>query len=105
MTNRFTLGAASALAALLMFAGVPAFAAGHLHSPVVDDDPGADINHVYMFRDPNEKHKLVLVLSTYPLENPRFATSYQYDPDVVFQIGFDLEGKGTFSKFVTAKLS
>jgi len=105
VTNRFVLGAASALTALLMTAGMPALAADHRDSPVVDDDPAADINDVYMFRDPSDKTKLVLVLSTYPLEDPRFATSYQYDPDVIFQIGFDLAGKGTFAKFVTAQFS
>lgn len=105
MTNRFALSAASALAALLMIAGTPAQAADHRDSPVVDDDPAADINDVYMFRDPNDKTKLVLVLSTYPLEDPRFATSYQYDPDVIFQIGFDFAGKGTFQNYVTAQFS
>jgi len=105
VTKRFALSAASALAALLMTAGLPAMAADHRDAPVVDDDPAADINDVYMFRDPNNAKRLVLVLSTYPLENPRFATSYQYDPDVVFQIGFDLTGTGVFSKFVTAQFS
>ena len=105
MTNRFALGAASALTALLMTAGLPALAADHRDSPVVDDDPAADINDVYMFRDPKDKTQLVLVLSTYPLENPRFATSYQYDPDVIFQIAFDVDGNGTFERYVTAKFS
>src|ERR1700759_4001641 len=100
VTNRFALGAASALTALMMVAGVPALAADHRDSPVVDDDPAADINDVYMFRDPNDKTKLVMVLSTYPLENPRFATSYQYDPDVIFEIGIDLDGDGTPARFV-----
>ncbi len=102
MTHKFALGAASAFAALLL-TGTPAFAADHRDSPVVDDDPAADINDVYMFRDPFHKGMLVLVLSTYPLENPRFATSYQYDPDVLFQIGFDTAGDGTFAKNVTAQ--
>jgi len=88
-----------------MTAGLPALAADHRDSPVVDDDPAADINDVYMFRDPNDKTKLVLVLSTYPLEDPRFATTYQYDPDVIFQIGFDLTGKGTFQNYVSAQFS
>lgn len=105
MTNRFALSAASALTALLMTAGVPALAADHRDSPVVDDDPAADINDVYMFRDPADKTKLVLVLSTYPLVNPRFATSYQYDPDVIFQIGIDLNGDGANDRFVTAQFS
>ena len=105
MTKRFALSAASALAALLLTAGLPAMAADHRDAPVVDDDPAADINDVYMFRDPKDKTKLVLVLSTYPLENPRFATSYQYDPEVLFQIGFDLQGDGVFSKFVSASFS
>src|SRR5262249_48808279 len=105
VTKRFALSAASALAALLMTAGLPGMAADHRDAPVVDDDPAADINDVYMFRDPKDKTKLVLVLSTYPLENPRFATSYQYDPDVLFQIGFDLQGDGVFSKFVSARFS
>ena len=105
MTNRFARGAASALTALLMTAGMPALAADHRDSPVVDDDPAADINDVYMFRDPKDKTQLVLVLSTYPLENPRFATSYQYDPDVIFQIAFDTDGNGTFERYVTAKFS
>src|SRR6185312_15709037 len=105
VTNRFALSAASALTALLLAAGMPALAADHRDSPVVDDDPAADINDVYMFRDPNDKTKLVLVLSTYPLENPRFATSYQYDPDVIFQIAFDVDGNGTFERYVTAQFS
>jgi hypothetical protein len=104
MTHKFALGAAGAFAALLL-AGMPAIAADHRDSPVVDDDPAADINDVYMFRNPNEKKNLVLVLSTYPLEDPRFATSYQYDPDVIFQIGFDLTGKGTFQRVLTAQFS
>src|ERR1700733_7223334 len=106
VTHKFALGAASAFAALLLTGTpTPAMAADHRDSPVVDDDPAADINDVYMFRDPNNKDKLVLVLSTYPLEDPRFATSYQYDPDVIFQIAFDTVGKGTFDHFVTAKFS
>jgi hypothetical protein len=104
VTHKLALGAASAFAALLLI-GVPAVAADHRDSPVVDDDPAADINDVYMFRDPADKTKLVLVLSTYPLEDPRFATSYQYDPDVIFQIGFDTVGKGTFGGYVTAKFT
>src|SRR5271156_5017358 len=106
MTHKLALGAASAFTALLLTAmPTPATAADHRDSPVVDDDPAADINDVYMFRDPKDATKLVLVLSTYPLEDPRFATSYQYDPDVAFQIGFDLTGKGTFQHYVTAQFS
>jgi len=104
MTHKFALGAAGAFTALLL-TGTPAMAADHRDSPVVDDDPAADINDVYMFRDPNDKSRMVLVLSTYPLEDPRFATSYQYDPDVAFEIGVDLTGKGTFSKYVVATFS
>ncbi len=106
MTYKFALGAASAFTALLLTTmPTPAIAADHRDSPVVDDDPAADINDIYMFRDPADKTKLVLVLSTYPLEDPRFATSYQYDPDVVFQIGFDVAGKGSFKYNLTAKFS
>lgn len=84
---------------------IPAIAADHRDAPTVDDDPAADINDVYMFRDPVTPSNLVLVLSTYPLENPRFAPSYQYDPDVVFQIAFDLTGTGRFTDVVTAQFS
>lgn len=89
----------------LLPATLPAFAADHRDSPQTDDDPAADINDVYMFRDPADSTKLVLVLSTYPLGNPRFATSYQYDPDVVFQFAFDLTGTGEFSRVATAQFS
>jgi Domain of unknown function (DUF4331) len=106
MTHKLVLGAASAFTALLLTAmPTPAIAADHRDSPVVDDDPAADINDVYMFRDPANLNRLVLVLSTYPLEDPRFATSYQYDPDVIFQIGFDTKGDGTFTSKVTASFS
>jgi hypothetical protein len=88
-----------------LLAGPPAFAADHRDSPSTDDDPAADINDVYMFRDPNDASKLVLVLSTFPLEDPRFATSYQYNSDVVFRIGFDLTGTGQFTRLVTARFS
>jgi Domain of unknown function (DUF4331) len=106
MTSKLTNLLLSTLSlAALVPVGLPAFAADHRDSPAVDDDPAADINDVYMFRDPNDSSKLVLVLSTYPLGNPRFATSYQYDPDVVFQIAFDFTGEGHFSDVVTAQFS
>lgn len=106
MTKKYALGAASALVALMMLTGTPpAVAADHRDSPVVDDDPAADINDVYMFRNPHNAKRLVLVLSTYPLEDPRFATSYQYDPDVIYQIAFDTKGDGKFAKVLTAQFS
>jgi hypothetical protein len=105
VTKKYAFGAVSALTTLMMLAGTPVLAADHRDSPVVDDDPAADINDVYMFRDPGKPNMLVLVLSTYPLEDPRFAPSYQYDPDVIFQIAFDLTGKGAFSKYVNVQFS
>ena len=93
--------------ALSLLTSASSFAADHRDSPSVDQDPAADINDVYMFRDPANAANLVLVLSTFPLEDPRFSPSYEYDPDVVFQICFDTKGKGVFSpaSCVTAQYS
>jgi hypothetical protein len=94
----------TAFAALFLTA-TPAFGADHRDSPTPDDNPAADINDVYMFRDPADATKLVIVLSTFALEDPRFAPSYHYDNDVILQIAFDTTGNGDFSRFLNARFS
>src|SRR5690242_10168832 len=72
----------------LLFFQIPAFAADHRDAPVIDLFSAVDINDLYMFRAPDDPSKLVVVMSTHPLSNPDFATSYHYQPDAVYRFFF-----------------
>ena len=45
----------------------PGFAADHLDTPLVRNDPAADINDVYTFVNPNDSDELILVMTVSPI--------------------------------------
>lgn len=67
---------------------VPAWAADHRDSPIVDSNVATDITDIYMFRDPRDPKLLVMVMNTHPFSVPQEATSYHYDPNALYRFYF-----------------
>src|SRR5436309_5576840 len=83
--KRALLGAAAALSLSL---GPPAIAADHRDAPTIDDYSAIDINDVYMFRDPADHSKLVMVLSTQAVADPSFGSSYHFQENALYRFNF-----------------
>jgi hypothetical protein len=82
-----SLPRAFALAALICVPGI-SFAADHRDAPRITFSSAVDINDVYMFRNPADDTKLVMIMTTHPLGLPDFAASYPYQPDAVYRFNF-----------------
>jgi hypothetical protein len=82
-----SLPRAFALAALLCVPGI-SFAADHRDAPRITFSSAVDINDVYMFRNPKDASKLVMIMTTHPLGLPDFAASYPYQPDALYRFNF-----------------
>lgn len=67
-----------AATALLATAGLQA--ADHLDSPIVRNDPAADINDVYTFVNPNDASELIMIKTVVPVASPssRFSDAVDY---------------------------
>lgn len=84
-----TVGTASLAAAAL-----PLLSADHREAPTISEIPPADINDVYVFRNPNQPSRLVLVMTVNPLAVPEFATTYAFSPNVLYRFTVDTTGDG-----------
>jgi hypothetical protein len=78
----FALGAA-----LLCVHGIPS-AADHRDAPAIFAAPFLDLNDVYMFRNPADSSKLVMIMTTHPLSEPEFALSYPFQANAVYRFQF-----------------
>lgn len=89
----------AALLSSAALAGAPpaSFAADHRDAPRIDELSAADINDVYLFRVGG---KLVLALTTNPLADRDFASSYSYSPDVLYRIAIDTTGDGATDRAI-----
>lgn len=87
--GRLFTGRAFALAAAgFLSCAAPAWAADHRDAPKITFSSAVDINDVYMFRAPGDASKLVMVMTTHPLGEPDFATTYPYQPDALYRFFF-----------------
>jgi hypothetical protein len=75
------------VAAVLCFAA-PARAADHRDAPTIDDYSAIDINDLFMFRDPHDSTKLVMVLSTQAVADPLFQPSYHFQQNALYRFNF-----------------
>src|SRR3954451_10901728 len=69
---------ASALAAgvAAAMAATPAFGSSHRESPLMTQDPEADLTDVYAWVDQHDPGMVNLVMAAVPLENPQDAPNY-----------------------------
>jgi len=73
----------------------PAHASSHREAPAIAKDPTADITDFYMFRDPNDWTRLVLIMNVNPMELPGGGPNFHYfDDDVRYNINIDNTGDG-----------
>jgi len=89
MSARCT-GLTGLLAAIVL--SLPASAADHREAPAINEDPSADINDVYVFRNPSDSSKLVLVMTVNPFSDPNVAPSYRFSPGALYR--FDIDNSG-----------
>src|SRR6476469_2307507 len=68
-------------------------AADHGDAPLTSHDLGADLNDVYMFRDPNDNSRLILIMTVHGFIVPGEASNFGiFDPAIRYR--FELETTG-----------
>src|SRR3954467_5520862 len=100
--KRALLGTAAALSLSL---GAPAMAADHRDAPTIDDYSAIDINDVYMFRKPGELGTLVVAVTTQPVADPLFASSYHFQDNALYKLNFSTSGDGVATNTIAFKFS
>lgn len=92
-TQFFAALATIALAlGLLAWSKLPAFAADHREAPLVDSLPEGDITDTYIFTDPNDASRVVMIMNVNPFSVPAEASSYSLSPDFLYQFKIDNDG-------------
>ena len=76
----------------LLVAGLPVLAADHREAPAISQQPVADLNDIYAFRDPDDPDTLILVMTVNPLSDRDFGGSYAFSPRVLYRFGIDNTG-------------
>jgi hypothetical protein len=87
------------LAGSAALAAWAASAADHREAPAISEQPAADLNDIYAFRDADGR--LVLVMTVNPLSDPDFAGSYAFSPNVVYRFAIDNTGDAVADRNVS----
>ena len=69
-----------------------AFAADHREAPIVDAIAEGDITDVYLFTDPNDATRVVMIMNVNPFSVPAELPSYSLSPDLLYQFKVDNTG-------------
>ena len=69
-----------------------AFAADHREAPLVDAIAEGDITDVYLFTDPNDSGRVVMIMNVNPFSVPAELPSYSLSPDLLYQLKIDNTG-------------
>ena len=86
------------LAMISLIMGLPAWqvpsavAADHREAPLVDGIPEGDITDVYLFTDPNDSTRVVMIMNVNPFSVPAESSSYALSPDLLYQFKIDNTG-------------
>src|SRR5581483_12337144 len=82
-----------ALTAIAEFAPPTTNASSHREAPLISQDPAADNTDTYLFRDPNDTSKVVLIANYYPYEGPAGGPNfYRFGDDVRYEFNIDNTG-------------
>ncbi len=92
VTRRFTIPALAVLAAGVV--GLPAVlrSADHIDAPVTTADAPADVNDLFVFRNPADPSRVVIALTMNPLIAPSEAATVRFPTDVLYQWKIDTDG-------------
>ena len=82
------------LAAFLSFGlTAAALASSHREAPAISQDPSADNTDFYMFRDPVDPSRVVMISNWIPLEEPAGGPNFfHFEPNIRFEINVDSNG-------------
>src|SRR5215470_6980716 len=92
--SALALGLALALLPALI-APAPALASSHREAPNVMDDPAIDSTDFYIFRDPQDPTRIVLLANYWPMSEPAGGPNFfHFMPNVRYEIKIDNNGDG-----------
>jgi hypothetical protein len=110
LTTRTRKTALALLLALgVVFVNLPALntqAADHGDAPLADEDRPADIDDVYVFLDPNDNSRLILIATLYGFIVPGEAVNFSaFDPRVRYLFGIETTGDARADQFIDIRFS
>jgi hypothetical protein len=85
---------------LVMCVAVPLRAADHREAPKVDAVPEGDITDVFLFTDPNDASRVVMMMNVNPFGNPSENPSFSFSPDLLYQFKIDNTGDAREDKVI-----
>lgn len=77
--------------------------ADHRESPVVHEDPAADIADVFAFVNPKDPTKVVFAMTVNPFSVPAVSRSYSFSPGVLYQFKIDNDGNAREDLVIQAR--
>jgi len=76
------------------------WAADHREAPKVDAIPEGDITDVFLFTDPNDASRVVMMMNVNPFGNPSENPSFSFSPDLLYQFKIDNNGDAREDKVI-----
>lgn len=95
------------LAFMMLWASVPqSQAADHGDAPLADEDRPIDIDDVYVFLDPNDNSKVVIIGTLYGFIVPGEAVNFgAFDSRVRYLVGLETTGDARLDQFIDIRFS
>lgn len=78
----------------------PLRAADHREAPKVDGIPEGDITDVFLFTDPNDASRVVMIMNVNPFATPTESPSFSFSPDLLYQFKIDNTGDAREDKVI-----
>ncbi len=85
--------------------GAAAYAADHREAPLINQDPAADINDVYVFRSPTDSSRIVLAMTVTPFVSPTNALASRFVPTVRYRFPIDFNNDGVQDRDIQCTFS
>jgi len=91
--HRITSLGVLSLASVLTASG-GAFAADHREAPAISEDPAADLNDIYIFPNPSDASRLVIMITVNPFIIPRQTGGTNFSEGVRYRFDIDHNNDG-----------
>src|ERR1700694_2938457 len=80
-------------AAIILAPSPSPMAADHGDAPLTAHDLGADLNDLYLFRDPNDNSRLIMIMTVHGFIVPGEASNFGiFDPALRYRFEFETNG-------------
>ncbi len=71
-----------------------ALVADHKEAPLINQDPAADLNDIYVFKSPNDPTRIVLALTVNPFTPVTAGNANRFSPNVRYRLAIDFNNDG-----------